>query len=136
MNGPDEKTAAQIGTDAHKTAEEMSDVEYIARRARDLGMDEEAEVFERLLGGRDQGVVVVADPSHRSMGLGAAMALAAGLGGPSRDRTGDRFFPLPRNIPRGAVKIAPGVWARDPANQPKKKFKGSKAAKKASRQRR
>jgi hypothetical protein len=136
MNGPDEKTAAQIGTDAHKTAEEMSDVEYVARRARDLGMDDEARVFEELMERDDSRKrVVVVD--GLGMGLGAAVAAAGLFGGPLRDRSRDTFSPMPsRGVPRGAVQVAPGIWARDPANKPKKPFKGSKAAKKASRKRR
>lgn len=122
------KKAAQIGTDAHQ------DIEYAMDRARELGMHEEAKVFEHMLEPRRTDEVVIVG-SREAHGLGAAMALAAGLGGPSRDRSGDRFLPLPRSIPRGAVKIAPGVWARDPKNKPKPKFKGSKAAKKASRRR-
>lgn len=130
MEGP--KKDAQAGTDAHR------DIQYAIDRARAHGMDDEAEAFERLMAHEDSRkrtdeVVIVG--SREAMGLGAAMALAAGLGGPFRDRSHDTFTPMPRNIPRGAVKIAPGVWARDPKNKPKPKFKGSKAAKKASRRR-
>lgn len=74
----------------------------------------------------------VADGIFNAMTAGPARGMAAasalGLAQPA-----NTFTPRPKRLPGRVVKVAPGLWMR--SNKPKK-FKGSKAAKKASRQRR
>ncbi len=133
--------------------EDESDAEYAIRRGRELheklegsgdGLD---DLFDRLeadaLRTRDQPIMIVgpgygkaslAGAMTRLSGLGLAMAAAEALGGPMRDRGDDSFTRIRGSRPPpGAVQIRPGVWVRDPANKPKRKFKGSKSAKKAAR---
>lgn len=127
-----------------------SDLDYAIKRAEALGLGDEATGLRRVAVG---------------LGSGLSLSLAAGamMGRPDIDhRLGGLFFNRPINAPpvpmaprtirtedgrvhevrslraapknkAGMIQVAPGLWMRKPKPKP---FKGSKAAKKASRRRR
>lgn len=107
------------------------DAEYAAKRAEELGMPAEAAVLR-------QGAAL-------GMGAGVATMALAGFGRPLHTPSAPHTIRTPdgrvhevrsmRAAPKnkaGLIQVAPGLWMAKPKP---KKFKGSKAAKKASRRR-
>lgn len=108
-------------------------IKYAMQRGKELGVTDmdfneaEMRIIASQLDGR--GVAEgIFDGFVGQLGRGMAAASALGLTSPA-----NTFRPRPKRLPGRVVKVAPGLWMR--STKPKK-FKGSKAAKKASRQRR
>lgn len=123
----------------YMTMDIARDVQYAAKRMEAHGMDpsvllemDYSNIERRMMAALGDPVNAPPVPvagENRQIAAYSAAAAALGL------TTGhDTFRPRPARLPSTARKVAPGLWVMP--DKRKKKFKGSKAAKKASRQRR